>query len=422
MKEEFLHYIWKTKQFAPADLKTTQGQEIEIVFPGDHNFNSGPDFFNAQIKIEDMLWTGNVEIHIKASDWMKHKHQNDDTYNNVILHVVYECDCELKTHNDEALTTLVMRERIDMKLYENYLRLLKSKTTIVCANSINEIPSIIITSWLSRVLAERLERKISELKFELEQNGKDWEETFYRQLAKQFGMKINAEPFSWLAAAVPYKMISRQRDNLFQMEALLFGQAGLLPEKPEDEYSFTLISEYNFLQIKYHIQPMPSHWWRFMRLRPNNFPTIRIAQLAGLFFCQPQLFRSCMEANEISELKKLLDVSASNYWTEHYSFGKVSKSCEKNIGTQAMDTILINTIAPFKFLYGRMTANEHLVQDAISLLERIGPEKNKIIREWGCIKVQPTSAAESQALLELKKNYCDKKKCLSCEIGNYLLG
>ena len=368
-----------------------------------------------------MLWTGNVEIHIKASDWLKHKHQCDDAYANVILHVVYECDCELKTNASEPMSTLVMCERIDMKLYENYLRLLKSKTKIACANGIKEIPSIAITSWLSRILAERLERKVLELKTELEQNGNDWEETFYRNLAKQFGMKINAEPFSWLAAVVPYKMLLRQRDNLVQMEALLFGQAGLLPEKPEDDYGDALVHEYSFLQIKFNIRPMPAHWWKFMRLRPNNFPTIRLAQLAGLFFREPQLFRRCMEANEISELKKLFKVPASEYWNDHYRFGKISKACEKKLGSQAMDTILINTIAPFKFLYGRMKGDDHLAQDAISLLEKIGPESNKIMREWHSINVQPVCAAESQALLELKRNYCEKRKCLSCGIGNYLL-
>lgn len=421
MKEEFLHYIWKTKQFIPTDLKTTKGQEIEIIFPGDYNFHSGPDFFNAQLKIDGMLWTGNVEIHVNVSDWLKHKHQNDEAYNNVILHVVYEYDCELKTNTDEAMPTLVLKDRIGMKLYENYLQFLKNNTKLACAMGVREIPSIVVTSWLSRIVAERLERKVLELKTEFNQNGNDWEETFYRNLAKQFGMKTNADPFQWLANAVPYKMILRQRDNLLQTEALLFGQAGLLPEKPEDAYSLALAREYNFLQVKFHIRPMPTHWWKFMRLRPNNFPTIRIAQLAGLFFRQPQLFRKCLETNEIVELKKLFDVPASGYWNEHYRFGKVSKACEKKLGPQAIDTIFINTIAPFKFLYGRIKGDEVLVQEAISLLEKIDPETNKIIREWESVGVKPVCAAESQALLELKKNYCEKKRCLQCEIGNYLL-
>ncbi|HET6990128.1 MAG TPA: DUF2851 family protein, partial [Bacteroidia bacterium] len=400
----------------------TDGKQIEIIHPGEHNFHSGPDFFNAQLKIGKLLWTGNVEIHIRTSDWLKHKHQNDDAYDNVILHVVYNNDVELKTNTGDRMPTLVMRERIEMKLYENYQQLLKSKTKIACANRVKEIPPIIMTSWLSGILAERLERKVLELKRELLQNGNDWEETFYRQLARQFGMKINAEPFVWLASAVPYKMLSRQRDNLIQTEALLFGQSGLLPEKPQDAYSRLLVREYIFLQMKFRIRPMPAHRWKFMRLRPNNFPTIRIAQLAGLFFRQPQLFRNCMEENDVARLKKLFDVPASGYWNEHYRFGKISKACEKNLGSQAIDTILINTIAPFKFLYGRMKGDEQLTADAIALLEKTDPETNKIIREWGSSGIAPVNACESQALLELRKIYCDKKKCLNCEIGNYLLG
>lgn len=337
MKEEFIHYIWKTKQFIPTNLKTTDGKHIEIIHPGEHNHSSGPDFFNAQIKTGEMLWTGNVEIHIKASDWLKHKHQYDDAYNNVILHVVYESDMELNANNGEPMQTLVMRDRIDMKLYENYLLLIKSKTKIACSNNVKEIPAIIITSWLSGILAERLERKVSELKTELVQNKNDWEETFYRHITRQFGMKVNAEPFQWLSACVPYRMLRKQNDNLLQTEALLFGQSGLLPEKMSDTYTNALIREYMHLQLKYNIRPMPKHWWKFMRLRPNNFPTIRIAQLAGLFFRQQQLFRLCIETNDISELRKLFDVPASGYWKNHYRFGKVSKACEKKLKNWALN-------------------------------------------------------------------------------------
>jgi hypothetical protein len=421
MKEEFLHYIWKTKQFNPVDLQTTNGLNLEILYPGEHNFHSGPDFFNARIKSGEMIWTGNVEIHINASDWLKHKHQDDDAYNNVILHVVYNNDVELKTNNGESMPTLVLRDRMDMKLFENYQLMLKSKLRIPCSNRLKEIPSIVRTSWLSRILAERLERKVLELKTELEQNGNDWEEIFYRQLCKQFGMKINADPFSWLAAAVPYKLLSKQRNNLLQTEAFLFGQSGLLPEKPEDVYSKALVREYIFLQLKYQIRPMPSHWWKFMRLRPNNFPTVRIAQLAGLFFRQPQLFRLCLETKDSHELRKIFDIPASGYWNDHYQFGKISKAVTKNLGPQAIDSILINTVAPFKFLYGRMKGDEQLVQEAISLLEEISPESNRIIREWESIHMEAANAGESQALLELRKQYCDKKRCLDCEIGCYLM-
>ncbi|CAN5754403.1 DUF2851 family protein [soil metagenome] len=422
MKEEFIHYIWKTKQFNPADLKTESGKAIKIIYPGEHNHSSGPDFFNAQLVIDDIAWSGNVEIHTKASDWLRHKHQHDEAYNNVILHVVFDSDLLLKNNYKQDFPTLVLRDRIDMKLYEKYLSLRKSKTKIACAAQLQDVPAIIKTSWLSRVVAERLERKVRALKTELEQNKNDWEETFYRHLTRQFGMKVNAEPFQWLSACVPYRMLRKQNDNLLQTEALLFGQSGLLPEKFSDTYTNALIREYSHLQVKYSIRPMPSHWWKFMRLRPNNFPTIRIAQLAGLFVRQRQLFRTCIETHDPVELKKIFATPASGYWNTHYRFGTVSVHSEKNLGAQAIDTILINTIVPFKFLYGKVKGDEQLQHDAISLLEKIDPENNKIIRDWDEHGIKPVSSAESQGLLELTKNYCDKKKCLSCEIGNYLLG
>jgi hypothetical protein len=421
MKEEFLHYIWKTKQFNPTDLKTEDGQAIHVIHPGEHNFSSGPDFFNAQLIINEMLWSGNVEIHIKASDWLKHKHQHDDAYNNVILHVVYEADMAVKNYRDEVIPTLVMNERIDMNLYRNYLRLRNSKTKIPCASHIASVPPVLKTAWLGRVLAERLEQKTNEIKTELEQCGNDWEETFYRHIARQFGMKVNAEPFQWLSNYVPFRMLRKQSDNLLQTEALLFGQSGLLPVQADDVYSKALLREYLHLQNKYKLDAMPAHWWKFMRLRPNNFPTVRIAQLAGLFYRQPQLFRTCMEENDVKKLHRIFETPASGYWNDHYRFGKVSKASVKNLGPQAVDTILINTIAPFKFLYAKLKGDENLRQQAIFLLENISPETNVIIRDWENMQFTSYSAADTQALLELKKNYCDKKKCLSCGIGNFIL-
>ena len=352
---------------------------------------------------------------------MKHKHQHDEAYNNVVLHVVYEEDLSVQSNHREVMPTLVLRERFDMKLYENYLRLRNSKTKIPCASRLAEIPSVLKTAWLSRVLAERLERKVSELNTELEQNGNDWEETFYRHIARQFGMKVNAEPFQWLSNYVPFRLLRRQSDNLLQTEALLFGQSGLLPETPHDVYCKALTREYHHLKIKYGLESMLPHWWKFMRLRPNNFPTIRIAQLAGLFYQQPQLFRTCMEEQDIQKLQQIFEIPASGYWNDHYRFGKISKASGKNLGPQAIDTILVNTIAPFKFLYGKLKDDERLRQEAIMLLENLEPETNAVIRDWETMNFIPHSAAETQALLELKKNYCDKKRCLSCEVGCFIL-
>ncbi len=421
MKEEFIHYIWKTKQFNPTNLKTQDGQPITIIHPGEHNHSSGPDFFNAQLFIGKMAWVGNVEIHTKASDWLKHKHQHDDAYANVILHVVFEADVAVMGNTNQLLPTLELKERIDLKLYQKYLKLRNSKTKIPCASQLNRIPVILKTAWLSRVLAERLERKVKELQVELEQNHNDWEETFYKHIARQFGMKVNAEPFQWLSNSIPYKILRKQNDNLLQTEALLFGQSGLLPEKGIDTYTLALHREYAHLKLKYNLHPIPLHWWKFMRLRPNNFPTIRIAQLASLFYRQSQLFRTCLETNNLNELHKIFASPASGYWNDHFRFDKVSTHSEKNMGPQAIDTILINTIVPFKFLYGKIKGDEQLCDSAIDLLESMNAEDNKIIRDWKSNKWNPESAAESQALLELKKSYCDKKFCLNCEIGSFIL-
>ncbi len=421
MKEEFLHYTWKTKQFSPVRLKTTDGQFIEILHPGDHNLDAGPDFFNAKLKIDGMIWSGNVEIHVKASDWLKHRHQHDAAYDNVILHVVHEADVPLKTNDGRPMPTLVLKKRLDNLLYIKYLRLRNSKESIPCSRRLQDVPHIIIESWLARLLAERLERKVGVLKKELENNGNNWEEIFYRHLARQFGMKVNAEPFQWLAAALPWRILARQHDNLLQSEALLFGQSGLLPEKMGDVYTNALIREYTHLQGKYSIRPMPSHRWKFMRLRPNNFPTLRIAQLAGLFYRQPQLFRRCMETEDIRSLRKLLDVPASGYWSTHYRFGKPSKRSEKHLGPQAIDTIIVNTILPFKFLYGEMQNLPFMKENALELLEKLNAEDNVIIRAWKELGVKPASAAETQALTELTRNYCGKRKCLQCAIGQVVM-
>lgn len=421
MKEQFIHYTWKTRNFNPAELTTTNGEPLEIVYPGDYNTNSGPDFFNAKIKIGEQIWSGNVEIHIKASDWEKHRHQYDEAYNNVILHVVCNADKEIKNQAGKLIPALDLHSRIDKLQYIRFLRLYTSKESIPCVKRIHEVQPILITGMLSRLLVERLERKVALLKQELELNKGDWEETFYRHIARQFGMKVNAEPFQWLAAAVPYRILSKSRNNLLLTEALLFGQSGLLPEKKGDSYTNTLIREYTHLQNLHGIRPLPSHTWKFMRLRPNNFPTIRIAQLAGLFFRQEKLFRTCMECQHPEQLKSIFDIQVSAYWENHYLFGKISKRSVKKIGAQAVDTLMINTVVPFMFLSGQMKGDQEMMDRAILFLETLPPENNSIIRNWESFGVGPVSAAESQALIELTGNYCEKKNCLQCAIGCSLM-
>lgn len=421
MKEEFLHYVWKTGQFDSKELRSKEGEPIEIIYPGEHNHDSGPDFINAKIRIGEQLWAGNVEIHVRASDWIKHRHENDAAYDNVILHVVFHADANVLTSSGRMPSALELKERISRLQYVHYLRLHSSKEMIPCAKRLNEIPAIEMTAWLPRLLAERLERKANLLKTELENNRGDWEETFYRHLVRQFGMKVNADPFQWLAAAAPFRMLSRQRDNLLQTEALLFGQSGLLPEKQIDTYSTALIREYVHLQAKYSVRPMPARRWKFMRLRPNNFPTVRIAQLAFLLYRYPRLFSLCMETKNMDELRTLLDVPASGYWETHYRFGVRSNRRVKRLGEQAINSILINTVILFRFLMGKMKDDAEMQQDALEQLERMPAESNRITRKWEELGIIPASACESQALIELSGNYCAKKKCLHCAIGARLL-
>lgn len=422
MKEAYLHYVWKTKQFDRTSLQTTEGESVEIIYPGDYNRDSGPDFFNAKLKIGGQLWSGNVEIHVKASDWNRHRHQEDAAYNSVILHVVHDADAPAVTQHGVTLPTVELRPRIDRESYVRYLRLYSDKTPVPCSNQLSGIPQILVTNWLSRLMVERLERKVRLLQMELENSGWDWEETFYRHLARQFGMKVNAEPFQWLAAAAPLKIVGRQGENRLQTEALLFGQSGLLPEKQIDSYVKQLTREYVHLQHKYHIRPMAAQRWKFLRLRPVNFPTLRISQLAELLCRHPRLFSICIEENlPQQELRKLLDVPASGYWTTHYRFGKLSIPRTKRLGAQAVEAVVINTIVPFKFLWGKEKGNLLVQEEALRLLEELSAESNKITREWNERGVIAVTAGESQALLELTGNYCQKKKCLQCDIGMRLL-
>jgi hypothetical protein len=421
MKEEFLHYAWKTRQFKSDDLQTTGELSLKIVHPGELNTDSGPDFFNAKIMIDGQLWVGNVEIHVRASDWIRHRHEQDAAYDNVVLHVVFENDAPVATNAGGIMPTLELKSRINQLQYVQYLRLRSSKESIPCASRLDELPGVIAAGWLSRLLVERLERKVALLEKELENSGNDWDEVFYRHLARQFGMKVNADPFQWLASAAPYKILARQSDNLLQTEALLFGQSGLLPEKVADVYTGALIREYAHMQVKYNVRPMPTQRWKFMRLRPNNFPTLRIAQLAGLLYRNSRLFVRCMETHDVVELRGMLDVPASGYWETHYVFGKSSRRRTKNLGPQAIDTILVNTIVPFKFLYGRTKGDEAMQAQAVELLETLPPEDNQVVREWQRLGLHACCAGETQAMLELSGNYCEKRRCLQCHIGNWLL-
>ncbi len=415
MKEDFLQFIWQQQLIKKDNLLTSNGEKIEIISAGQRNTNSGPDFINSKIRIKNRLWAGTVEIHVKASDWIKHKHHLDKAYNNVILHVVLKNDMEITLNSGEIIPTLELE--IDNTLYNNYMKLITNKDAIPCAGFLPTIDDFYINHWQNRLIINRLQRKSTEVLIRLQQNKGSWEETFYQFLAKNMGFKQNALPFELLAKSLPLKAIDKQKDNLLQIEALLFGQAGLLEKNCDDDYFILLKREYNFLKYKYSLTPNDKHLWKYMRMRPDNFPTIRIAQFASILHKNYHLFSKIIENKNISTIRNLFKVSASEYWDTHFTFGKESKKRKKTQGNSSIDIILINTIVVFLFAYGENTQQEKYKNKAIELLESIKPEKNNITRQWQKLNINAKNSMESQAQIELFNEYCKKGKCLKCSIG-----
>jgi len=421
MTEDFLHYLWKFKLLNNFTLTTTEGEPLEIIKTGEHNCDSGPDFFNAKIKIGNTIWAGNIEIHVYASDWRKHNHSPDKAYDSIILHVVYEADELIHRSNHEAIATLEMKNKFDKKLYANYLNFKTSTDWIPCEKTILTVPELIIHSTIDKLLIERLERKAASIKASLELNKNNWEETFYHHLARNFGFKTNAEPFEMLAKSIPLNVLAKHKNSLLQLEALLFGQAGFLEEHFEDKYLQALQNEYALLKHKFKLITMEKHLWKFLRLYPANFPTVRIAQFANLIYNSSHLFSKIIETEEPKKIKSMLNTGGSEYWQSHYSFEKPSNKKTKNMGDQSVDIIIINTIVPFLFVYGKQFNEEKYIDRAFYFLENIAPEKNSIIKKWEALKIPIKSAYTTQALLQLKNSYCTQKKCLQCSVGNYLL-
>jgi hypothetical protein len=421
MSEDFFHHIWKYRLFDQLELKTTEGEQVEILKPGNHNYDSGPDFFNGKIKIDSTVWAGNIEVHINSSDWKKHLHQHDKAYDNIILHVVNNADVVLYRSSGEVIPTIEIKDRIHERLYLKYLDFNSCEGSIPCEKQIAKVPSFIINSTLDKLLLERLERKSLEIINSLSLNNNNWEETFYQQLARNFGFKTNAEPFELLAKSLPSIVLRKHKSSLLQLEAMLFGQSGMLFEHFEDKYPQQLQNEYAFLKQKFKLQPIEKHLWKYLRLRPINFPTIRIAQFANLIFSSDHLFSEILEIEDAALIKKIMNVSVSEYWETHFVFDKTSIKKTKHLGDEAINNIIVNTVVPFLFVYGKQKNNELYINKAISLLETTAGEGNTIIQKWSSLGLSTKTAAETQALLQLKNEYCSHKKCLSCSIGNYLL-
>lgn len=421
MTEELLHHIWKFRLFDQQKLRTTANEEIEIRKAGEHNHNAGPDFFNSTIHIADTTWAGNVEVHVLASDWNKHHHQQDKSYDNIILHVVYIADRQICRASGEPIPTLVLKDRIAQSYYRNYLQFKSSKDWIPCEKQLSEVPAIVFNATLDRLLAERLEEKSTSIFDALQLSKMNWEEVFYRTLARNFGFKTNALPFELLAKSIPSSVLAKHKSSLLQIEALLFGQAGFLEQHFHEKYPLQLQNEYAFLRQKFKLVPVDNHIWKFMRLRPVNFPTIRIAQFAALIHQSTNLFSKIIDTAGPEELRKLLDIHVSEYWKQHYLFEKQSSRQHKRLGKEAINNLIINTIIPFLFVYGKSKANAHYQEKALNLLEEMEGEQNSIITQWKQLNVSVLKASATQALLQLKNNYCDRKKCLQCSIGNYLI-
>lgn len=421
MKEDFLHYIWKHKLFSQDNLETTEGEKIDILNTGSHNIDAGPDFFNAKIKIGKTLWAGNVEIHLRSSDWEKHNHHIDKAYDNTILHVVFENDAKLTGKQNLKIPTLALGEKINRKFITRYEGLISSRHRIPCEEEISKVNSFTIDSWLERMLVQRLERKSTDILQRFEQNKNNWEETFYHLIAKNFGFKLNAQPFEELSRALPLSVLAKHKNNLLQTEAMLFGAAGLLGKKYSEEYPRLVKKEFDFLKTKFKLPESIHSPWKFLRLRPANFATIRIAQFAELVHRSSHLFSKILECETTNQLIKLFDVSASEYWNTHYVFGKSSASRQKNLGSTAIENIIINTAAPVIFAYGMYRREENFKERALKFLEDIPTENNSIIKKWESLQIKSDSAFRSQALLELMNQYCVEKKCLSCSIGNKLI-
>ena len=415
--EEFLQYIWENRLFTADNLKTVNGEKLEILNVGKRNTDSGPDFFNAKIKIDNTIWVGNIEIHKNASDWNRHNHQSNKAYNNVILHVIENNDQSVFSDNQEEIPAMIFK--YPQQLKTNYQNLLNAKTWIACENQFHKIDPIILQLGFNRLMIERLENKTDEILTRFQQNKNDWNTTFYQILARMFGFKVNSDPFELLAKSLPLEVLAKHKSSLFQIEALLFGNSGLLNDQLlGDDYYLNLRNEYSFLYKKYQLKGIESHLWKFMRLRPCNFPTVRISQFAALIYRSHGLFSKIIEIEELENLKELFKVNASEYWNLHYSFNKNSTTNSiKELGETSVNMLIINVVIPFLFVYGEKQNKEYLKNRALEFLEKLPSEKNSIIEKWGKLGINARSAFESQALLQLKNIFCERKKCLNCQLG-----
>ena len=423
--EQLLHYCWKHRLFPLDGLRTTEGEEVEVIDPGLHNHNAGPDFFNAKVKIGGQLWVGNVEIHDRASDWFLHGHEKDVHFNNVILHVVGLADTQAEAADGSRPPQMELQ--VPEQVRRNYDELIKTDSYPPCYRIIPSLSRLTKHSWMSALETERLERKTEDIKRRADRCQGSWEAAYFVTMARNYGFGINAEAMEQWALSIPLNDVGHHRDDIFQIEAFFMGQAGLLdplsiPERHRqaaitDEYFFRLNNEYRFLAHKFSLQPVDFHSWRFLRLRPQNFPHIRISQLANLYFHRRASLSQLIECKDIKSVKELLSTSVTSYWQTHYAFGCESKPNEKHLSDASLNLLLINTVVPILFAFGRHKLDDTLCDRAFDFLEQLKAENNHITRTWKDIGLDVGNAGDSQALIQLKKEYCDRRDCLRCRFG-----
>lgn len=419
MKEDLVSYIWRYRMWGDAALTTVNGDQVEVIDVGLPNNGSGPDYFNAKVRIGNTLWAGNVEIHVRASDWNRHQHDADAAYNSVILHVVAKSDAEVKNQKGDVVPQLQLP--IEPRYINLAEQLRQSLQPIPCGHYWDEHLKTRLQFMMNGLLCERLEHKVVDIQEILVGNQNDWEETFYQVLAKSFGMKVNEVPFVQLAKSLPQHILAKHKDNLLQIEALLIGQAGLLNDlKISDSYADQLVAEYNFLKQKYSLTPIDPSLWRMGRIRPASSPYVRLAEFAMLTFNSEHLFRKVVETVDAKEMHKLFTFGTSEYWLNHYYLAQWSKKSEKTIGEAMRNSILINCVVPMLFAYGKHTGNEGMTERVFDLLESIPAENNSIIDTWKNYGIVSQNAYDTQALLEQMKNYCLKKECLRCKLGHQI--
>lgn len=420
-QEDLLHYVWKLNYYRSDKLKTSDGEDVSIIHPGFHNFDAGPDFSSGKVKIGKTIWNGNIELHLRASDWVKHQHYKDEAYDNIILHVVYEEDEVILRKDGSKIPCISLEGRINGEIFDRYHYLSANKQWVPCENLVTEVEEIQKQLWLERLFVARLEEKSKKIVELLSYSNQNWEYVLFVMLGRYFGSRVNTDAFESLCKSINLFTIYKNRHDAQLVEALLFGQAGFLSKDFEDEYPAKLKRDYKFLKQKYKLAPIPVKLWKFFRLRPCNFPTIRIAQFSSLIIKNQSLFNHILEITEIEELYGIFVAKTNTYWDDHYTFEKHSKYIPKTIGKDFQNIILINAIIPLIFLYGKLRQEPEYVDKAIKFMQQIPPERNKMISKWKKLKFIVENASDSQALLHLKKEFCDKNRCLQCAIGHQVL-